>query len=104
MLEAFVGPCPPGEEGLHGDGDMFNNTISNLRWGTRRENVHDSMKHGTLPVGERAAASKRTEREVLDIRSAHESGASMSALARQYGMALASIQAIVKGRSWKHVA
>lgn len=103
VLEAFAGPCPEGYEGLHGDGDMYNNHLSNLRWGTRTENVHDSMRHGTLPVGEDAAAAKITEQDVRDIRAAQKAGESMSGLSRRYALALSTIQAIVHRRSWKHV-
>lgn len=103
VLEAFVGPCPDGHEGLHGDGDMHNNHRSNLRWGTRTENVHDSMRHGTLPVGEDAAASKVTEQDVRDIRAAHAEGASIRSLSKKYELALSTMQAIVHRRSWKHV-
>lgn len=103
VLEAFVGPCPEGHEGLHGDGDMHNNHRSNLRWGTRTENVHDSMRHGTLPVGENAAAAKVTERDVQAIRAAHSAGASIRGLSKKYELALSTTQAIVHRRSWKHV-
>lgn len=103
VLEAFVGPCPEGHEGLHGDGDMHNNRRSNLRWGTRTENVHDSMRHGTLPVGENAAAAKVTERDVRAIRAAHSAGASIRGLSKKYELALSTTQAIVHRRSWKHV-
>ena len=32
---------------LHGDGDMLNNHLSNLRWGTHAENMADMILHGT---------------------------------------------------------
>lgn len=42
VLEAFVGPCPPGQECLHGpDHDPANNRLKNLRWGTRSQNMYD---------------------------------------------------------------
>lgn len=41
VLEAFVGPAPDGCEVLHGDGTKINNHLSNLRWGTRSENMRD---------------------------------------------------------------
>ena len=47
VLTAFVGPCPAGCECLHGDGNRTNNCDFNLRWGTRLENVRDSIAHGT---------------------------------------------------------
>lgn len=47
MLEAFAGPCPPGHEGRHLDGDNLGNRISNLVWGTHSENINDQVRHGT---------------------------------------------------------
>jgi hypothetical protein len=46
VLEAFVGPCPEGQEGLHWDDDPLNNRLTNLRWGTSSENKHDSVRNG----------------------------------------------------------
>lgn len=53
VLEAFVGPCPPGMEGAHGNGRHTDNRPENLRWATHRENVADAVKHGThgRPIG-----------------------------------------------------
>lgn len=47
VLEAFVGPCPAGQECLHGNGIPSDNRLRNLRWGTRSENSLDALKHGT---------------------------------------------------------
>lgn len=47
VLEAFVRPKPPNLECLHADGDRANNALSNLSWGTRQQNMHDAMRHGT---------------------------------------------------------
>lgn len=47
VLLAFAGPCPPSHEALHGDGDRGNNRLSNLRWGTSKENAADRDRHGT---------------------------------------------------------
>lgn len=46
VLEAFVGPCPEGMEGLHYDDIPANNHLSNLRWGTRSDNMHDRTRNG----------------------------------------------------------
>lgn len=53
VLEAFVGPCPIGEECRHLDGDKNNNRLDNLAWGTRLENAQDGIRHGTTPSGDR---------------------------------------------------
>lgn len=45
VLEAFVGPCPEGMEALHWDDDHNNNALTNLRWGTRTENMRDMSRN-----------------------------------------------------------
>lgn len=47
VLEAFVGPCPPGMEACHNDGDTSNNSLPNLRWDTSSANKQDMIRHGT---------------------------------------------------------
>lgn len=47
VLEAFVGPPPPGHQTRHLDGDPANNHVSNLRWGTGSENTFDNVRNGT---------------------------------------------------------
>jgi hypothetical protein len=46
VLQAFVGPQPPGMEGCHKDGNAHNNKLSNLRWDDRESNVSDVYRHG----------------------------------------------------------
>jgi len=45
VMEAFVGACPPEHEVLHGDGNPANNALTNLRYGTRKENNEDVARH-----------------------------------------------------------
>lgn len=47
VATAFHGPCPPGMECRHLDGDRSNNVVSNLAWGTPSENNRDLVRHGT---------------------------------------------------------
>lgn len=48
VVEAFLGPRPPGMEVCHADGSRDNNHISNLRYDTRAGNAADALKHGTV--------------------------------------------------------
>ena len=47
ILETFVGPCPPGQEACHRNGDPSDNRLANLRWDTHAENMRDAVRHGT---------------------------------------------------------
>lgn len=59
VMEAFVGPCPEGQEVRHLDGDPGNNCWApgdeeetraaggNLIYGTHSENMRDKQEHGT---------------------------------------------------------
>jgi len=46
VLLTFVGPPPEGCEGCHNDGNPANNDLTNLRWGTRSDNLYDRVRHG----------------------------------------------------------
>lgn len=47
VLESFVGPRPHGMEACHWNDLPGDNSLSNLRWGTRSENMRDSVRNGT---------------------------------------------------------
>jgi len=55
VLEAFVGPCPPGMECCHNDGDPTNNVVTNLRWDTPSANARDRVRHGRHEQAEKTA-------------------------------------------------
>lgn len=44
---AFLGQPEARQEVRHLDGDPSNNRVDNLKWGTRSENIRDSVRHGT---------------------------------------------------------
>lgn len=46
VLEAFVGPRPPGQEACHRDGNPTDDRLANLRWDTRSGNMQDTVRHG----------------------------------------------------------
>jgi hypothetical protein len=67
MMEAFVGPCPDGQEVCHEDGNGLNNVLDNLRYGTRQSNADDRIRDGAttyLDVSYVAATIKYSGREM----------------------------------------
>lgn len=46
VAEAFMGPCPEGEEVRHVCGDKSNNIVTNLEYGTRSQNNEDLKARG----------------------------------------------------------
>ena len=47
VASAFIGKGEIGQEVCHGDGTRTNNNASNLRWGSRSDNMQDALRHGT---------------------------------------------------------
>ena len=102
VLEAFVGPCPDGHEALHYDDEGSNNRLSNLRWGTRGDNLIDAVRNGRKPVGSRQHVAKLTEADIPRIRSMIGS-VSIVSIARRFGVSESTIRQIKTGRAWAHV-
>jgi hypothetical protein len=103
VLEAFVGPSPPGTEGCHRDGDPTNNHLANLRWDTRKGNEADKKRHGTDNAGERHGLAKFVEEDIIRIREARLFGATQPALASVYDTSQSRISLIVSRKAWGHV-
>jgi hypothetical protein len=84
VLEAFAGPCPRGHESLHGDGGPTDNKLSNLRWGTRTENIRDAVRHGTWHSEKRKAgwSSPASLAALAKVRAATPPEVRLAALAR----------------------
>lgn len=104
VLEAFVGPCPPGMQCCHFDGNTSNNRLSNLRWDTPEANGADRIAHGTQWHGERINTAKLTADQVRTIRTEYaRGGITLEELGARYGITKVSTHAIVKRKNWKHV-
>jgi hypothetical protein len=61
VMETFMGPCPPGLEVRHLDGDKANCRLDNLRYGTRSVNALDKRDHGTDHQANKTHCSKGHE-------------------------------------------
>lgn len=105
VLLAFHGDPPAGCESCHCDGDRTNNAARNLRWDTHRENIRDSMRHGTFVVrrGVLNGSTSLTESDVAEIRQRRSDGESPSAIGLEYGLTRQAVRMICTRVTWKHV-
>lgn len=97
VAAAFLGPCPAGMEVLHGKNGCKDCHLSNLRYGTHKQNGQDMLRDGTAQTGTKQHASKLTEEDVREIRESTEPGVT---LARRYGVGTAQVSRIRNGRNW----
>lgn len=67
-------------------------------------NTADKVSKGRQIRGERHYAAKLTDLQVLEMRARYAAGdASMTALAREYGIGYAAARSAINGEHWKHV-
>jgi hypothetical protein len=99
VLEAFVGPCPPGMEGCHNNGIGTDNRLANLRWDTRKNNAADKVAHGTHNRGERHYRAKLTRRDAEAIRT-HRGFVSCRSLGETFGVSPSTVNLIQLGVNW----
>jgi hypothetical protein len=103
VLEAFVGPCPPGLQCRHLDGNPGNNRLDNLKWGTAKENADDRQSHGRTYHGSEHHRALVDEQQVLLIRQRYAGGELAVDLASEFGLSYPALHNILDGKSWQHV-
>lgn len=106
VARTFMGMPPEGKEINHIDGDKANNSLSNLEYVTKCENMRHALRLGlrNLPKGSDCYIAKLTEEKVQEMYRLHLSGISCDRLAKMYGVAQSSVyRAIVSRKSWRHV-
>jgi len=106
VLETYIGPCPEGQQCRHLDGIKTHNWLSNLKWGTGKENAADRIKHGTSSRGEQSGSAKLTESIVILIRQLWNirwMGVQQQELAEMFGVSPDAVCLIVNKRRWKHI-
>lgn len=129
VCRAFNGAKPEPElQCAHRDGDKGNNTPGNLYWATAKQNSADRDRHGgtmrgdrhwtrRLPEkvrrgyrpagdwakGERMAAAKLTEAQVIEIYSTPKTHGSGKALASKFGISMGLVGHIRNGRAWTYL-
>lgn len=104
VLESFVGPCPPGQEACHNDGNTANNCVNNLRWDTHLANIADTDRHGRRRHGEQCNSVKLNATKVTQIRLRFAQGECAKKLGREFGVRPDTVRSIACGKSWQHLA
>lgn len=94
VAEAFLGPRPDNKLVLHNDGVKTNNAVSNLRYGSRSDNVRDIAFHGRR---------KWCLETIRKIRELMQAGANGVEVARQFGMTHEQVYQIKNGKAYAYV-
>lgn len=101
ICEAFSGPCPPGMECRHLDGNRKNNAASNLKWGTRKENDEDRKKHGSIRFGEKNPMAKLDRQKVQEMKQYRETHKeSYKKIGAIFGVSTMTAFRAITGQSW----
>ncbi len=98
----FLGQPPtPQHEVRHLDGNPSNNALTNIAWGTRKQNGEDKVRHGRSLRGRRNRSAKLTKEKVESIRADLANGLKQQTIAAKHGMAQSSISNIANSKTWK---
>jgi len=101
VCEAVHGPCPPGQEACHNDGDTSNNNWWNLRFDTKKNNEIDKIAHGTDGRGERHSQALLNWNKIREIREKYNTGKyTQKDLGLEYGVTESCIGRIVRNEIW----
>lgn len=101
VADAFLGPCPPGMETLHGPNGKLDNRASHLHYGTHQENVDDMLRDGTRRLGEAHPSAVLTLDLVAELRERNAGMESYDTLALDMDLHSGAVASAVKGASWK---
>ena len=103
VASAFLGPCPVGYEVNHKDLDKANNSVANLEYVTRSENLLHRAAAG-IGRGTTNGTNRLSEDSVRSIRERHANGEGYKRLGAAFGVNWGTIRDIVKGRIWAWLA
>jgi len=103
VLEAFVGPCPPGKECAHDKNDRSDCRLVNIAWKTRQENADDRVRDGNSGKGQKNPNADLSEAQAREIVARIAAGETKAAVARDFKISDVHAGRIAKGESWPHL-
>ena len=91
----------------HINGNKDDNTLANLEWSTRKENMEHLINSGLSKKcsnkGTQNGRAKLNENDVLEIKRLLQKGLSYSKIAEQFGVGKTAISDIKNGKTWSHI-
>ncbi len=116
VLSAFISRCPSGMEICHGVKGRLVDSLDNLRWDTRENNIRDQILQHELPVGEKCHKAKLNDVQVRIMRAANrlniktptnqfdnEGHLSSRYLAKVFNVDRSIVSDIWNRKTWKHL-
>ncbi len=104
IANLFLGGIPAGYVAAHyPHSDKSNNSVSNIKVCTHKENTAHRKEQGTYLFGEQAVNVVLNDALVLDIRKLREEGESIHSLSRLFQVDRGTIKQIVKRQTWTHI-
>lgn len=104
VAEAFLGTCPQGQEVLHGPAGRYVNCVTNLSYGTRKQNVADMKRDNIAPIGSRHGSAVLSEETVLECRERYaRGGVTQDSLAKEFNVSRTTMRDAINGKYWRHV-
>ena len=104
VAEAFLGVRPKGCETNHKNGVKSDNRLENLEWMSPFANHHHAVRLGLRDdsKGSKPFSTKLNATEVVTVRQKFAEGATLKALANEYGLCICGIRLLVSGKTWKN--
>ena len=89
----------------HLNGECKDCNVTNLSWGTHKENENDKRVHGRICNGEKQWLSKLDKDKVLKIRGMYnkKDGITTRYLGIMFGLNQSTVSDIISRNTWKHV-
>lgn len=104
VLLAYIGKPPDNMPVCrHLDGNRQNNNVSNLKWGTHKQNSNDMILHGRSLKGEKNHNTILNEESVHKIFSLVADGFSFEKIAKMYKCSATNISNITYREIWGHI-